>query len=140
MSLGVYCLCICVRSSLILEVGALGFIEIIEGRYIYVGSAMNNLEARVKRHLRTSRGIQQITHWHIDYLLKEEEVTLADAYVKKTRKRMECELASTISLRGNAVPKFGSSDCRCDSHLFRVKDWHFLLELGLNKIDFEKFL
>ena len=68
---GAYCLCIIVKEEVIVEVGTLGRHIFTPGRYIYVGSAMNGLEARVQRHLYTSHGVLRSIHWHIDYLLKE---------------------------------------------------------------------
>ncbi|MDR3074469.1 MAG: DUF123 domain-containing protein, partial [Candidatus Methanoplasma sp.] len=47
-----------------INVGALGILHFREGRYCYVGSAMNGLDQRIARH--TSK--QKTVRWHIDYL------------------------------------------------------------------------
>jgi Uri superfamily endonuclease len=58
--------------------------------------------------------------WHVDRLLrigKLEAVVHAE-----TTKRHECAVASRIQrVAAEAVPRFGSSDCRCASHLFRLE-------------------
>ena len=48
---GCYCLIINVDSKKTTKIGKLGKIQFEKGYYIYVGSAMNSLMARIKRHL-----------------------------------------------------------------------------------------
>ncbi len=97
-----------------IEVGRLGTFLFCRGEYAYVGSAMGGLDARVARHLRAEKKL----HWHIDYLLERASVTEVLEYESATR--MECELSDALS-RSEAsttpVRGFGSSDCRCLSHL-----------------------
>lgn len=131
VSRGSYCLCISVERELTVEVGALGRRVFPRGRYIYVGSAMGGLEARISRHLDTSRGVVRAIHWHIDYLLREAGVRVEGVYAVASDERSECAIAAAISRRGDPVKGFGCSDCRCESHLFRVEGWRFLPELGL---------
>jgi Uri superfamily endonuclease len=133
-SRGVYCLCIGIRGDLNVRVGALGTIYFPDGRYIYVGSALNGLEARVRRHLRMSRGIYTAIHWHVDYLLSQPEAIVEKVYALKTAERLECAIAGSVSERGEPVKGFGCSDCRCESHLFRVGSWGFLEGLGMSEI------
>jgi Uri superfamily endonuclease len=128
---GAYCLCIAVDREVAVEVGALGRLVFAPGRYIYVGSALNGLEARILRHLNTGRGALRAVHWHVDYLLKEPAVSVEAVYTCVSNERMECVIAAAISRRGRPVKGFGCSDCRCESHLFKVEDCGFLLELGL---------
>lgn len=128
---GAYCLCIYIAVDAEIDVGALGRIRFPRGRYIYVGSAMNGLEARVRRHMNTSRGIYRAIHWHIDYLLKEPEVSIESIYIQETDRREECVIASAISELGKPVKGFGCSDCRCFSHLFMVEEFTFLTKMGL---------
>ena len=107
---------------------------------MYVGSAMNGLEARVLRHMNTSRGVYKAIHWHIDYLLKEPDVSISSVYVQPSDEKVECVLAGKVSQRGEPVKGFGCSDCRCVSHLFKVEGCGFLSELGLENwpaLDFE---
>lgn len=131
---GVYCLAITVEEPVDIIVGALGRLDFPSGSYIYVGSALNGLEARLRRHIKTSHGRGEATHWHIDYLLKEPEVEIEALYIKLTDLREECELADSVSEWGEPKKGFGCSDCRCISHLFRVDGFDFLLGLGLKPI------
>jgi len=131
VSRGAYCLCIAIGTEAAVEVGALGRIVFAPGRYIYVGSAMNGLEARIRRHLNTSRGAIRAVHWHIDYLLKEPGVSVEGVYTLTSDERMECSIAAAVSRRGQPVKGFGCSDCRCESHLFKVRGCGFLSNLGL---------
>jgi Uri superfamily endonuclease len=128
---GSYCLGIVVGRLTRIRVGALGEVEFTPGRYLYVGSALNGLEQRVKRHAATSRGEGKATHWHIDYLLKAPNVKLEAAYVIESKDRVECQLSSSVAKHGAPVPRFGCSDCKCGSHLYRVDSFSFLAGLGL---------
>ena len=131
VSVGAYCLCIAVEREVAVEVGALGRHFFTPGIYIYVGSAMNGLEARVQRHLNTSRGVLKAAHWHIDYLLKEDGVSVEAVYTRPSNERIECVIASAVSQKSQPIKGFGCSDCRCESHLFKVEDCGFLSELGM---------
>ena len=62
---GIYILLISIAGRISVSVGALGDKSFQKGLYVYVGSAQNNLEKRVKRHLRKVKR----RFWHIDYLL-----------------------------------------------------------------------
>jgi Uri superfamily endonuclease len=132
---GSYCLCISVENGRKIRIGALGEIEFASGRYVYVGSALNSLIPRLCRHLRTARGEGRVTHWHIDYLLREPGVEIEAIYATDWAVRMECEIAEKVAEHGEAVPRFGSSDCKCSSHLYRVKNFGFIKETGLKKVD-----
>jgi len=109
---GVYCLLIRLKEDSRLSIGSLGVLDFKAGYYVYVGSAMNSLKSRIKRHLRKGKKI----FWHIDYLLEKAHVV--DVFYGETNKRVECSLAEEISGHLNSIKKFGSSDCRCISHLF----------------------
>jgi len=93
-------------------VGALGEICFSEGYYAYIGSALNGLESRISRHLKTGKKL----NWHIDYLL--EKATVKSIVLAKTEKRIECGLAELFSEKFGRITGFGSSDCHCRSHLF----------------------
>jgi Uri superfamily endonuclease len=93
-------------------VGKLGNVSFPKATYAYVGSAMNGLRARLARHLRREKKL----HWHIDYLLKEAEVE--EIILCQGDERVECSLAQALCERFQAVPGFGSSDCKCRSHLY----------------------
>lgn len=92
--------------------GALGDICFSEGYYAYIGSALNGLEGRISRHLKTGKK----NHWHIDYLLGK--ATVKSIVLAKTEKRIECGLAELFSEKFGRITDFGSSDCHCKSHLF----------------------
>ena len=47
-----------------LAVGKLGTHPFETGYYLYFGSALNSLEGRLRRHLRSDKKL----HWHIDFL------------------------------------------------------------------------
>ena len=132
---GSYCLGISVDRDSRIRVGALGKIDFPAGRYVYVGSALNSLIPRLGRHLRTARGEGRIAHWHIDYLLREPGVDIEAIYATDWAVRMECEIAEKVAEKGEAIYHFGCSDCKCGSHLFRVKSFGFIKETGLNKVD-----
>ena len=120
-----------IEKDLALKIGALGSLGFPQGRYVYVGSAMNGLDARLRRHVKTSLGHPGAVHWHIDYLLRADEVGIEAIYVQESDVKTECLIAEAISKKGDAVRGFGCSDCRCSSHLFRVDDCESLVELGL---------
>ncbi len=88
-----------------------------QGYYVYIGSAMNSLVARINRHLSDDKKL----HWHIDYLLESENSEIRDVLFNVSDNKIECVLASTITENGDGIPKFGCSDCNCSSHLIYFK-------------------
>jgi Uri superfamily endonuclease len=132
---GSYCLCISVDRDSRIRIGALGKIDFPAGRYVYVGSALNSLIPRLGRHLRTARGEGRVTHWHIDYLLREPGIEIEAIYATDWAVRMECEIAEKVAHKGDAIPHFGCSDCSCQSHLYMVKSFGCIKETGLKKVD-----
>jgi Uri superfamily endonuclease len=132
---GSYCLCISVEKERRIKIGALGGIDFPAGRYVYVGSALNSLIPRLGRHLRTARGEGKVAHWHIDYLLREPGVEIDSIYATDWTVRMECEISERVAQHGEPVPHFGCSDCHCNSHLYRVKNFGFIKETGLKKVN-----
>ena len=121
---GVYVLIIQVDEDIGVNVGAIGRLTFKKGLYAYVGSAQNNLEQRVKRHLRKEKR----KFWHIDYLLDNDATKVMKVLHKQADKTEECAIAKVIGERGEPVDGFGSSDCSCKSHLFRIEDYWFLQE------------
>lgn len=84
-----------------------------EGFYVYVGSAMKNLQSRINRHHRKRKKY----FWHIDYLLNKGK--LLNSIPIRTKDDIECKLASAIKeISKTEVIGFGSTDCKCPSHLF----------------------
>ena len=109
-----YQLLIEVAGPLRLRIGRLGTFDFPAGVYVYTGSALRNLEARVKRHLSTAKKM----HWHIDYLLAAPGVR-----VLEVRRHADAECRVNQRVGGEiAVPGFGASDCRarCGGHLQRL--------------------
>ncbi|MBT4321501.1 GIY-YIG nuclease family protein [Candidatus Bathyarchaeota archaeon] len=130
---GTYCLCINVEDDITINVGALGEIIFQRGSYIYVGSALNSLIPRLDRHLKHSRGEHDVTHWHIDYLLREPLVSIESICMNDNGEKLECVMAALVAGHGEPVPRFGCSDCRCISHLYYVESFDFLEKMGLKK-------
>jgi Uri superfamily endonuclease len=103
------------------QVGSLGLLE-FGGTYVYVGSARGRAgPRRIERHADIAEGRREGRFWHIDHLLRLGQL---EAIVSaETVERQECAVASRIAqVAAEAVPGFGSSDCRCRSHLFRVDE------------------
>lgn len=111
---GTYALVLRLDRPVEVAVGRLGVRSFAPGRYVYCGSALGGLRARVARHLRAGKR----PHWHVDYLLAVAPVI--DVWACEAPERLECKLAAYLaSLPGATHPAlgFGSSDCRCPSHL-----------------------
>ena len=100
-----------------ISIGKLGTLALAPGFYVYIGSAFGpgGLKARIKHHRNpTSR-----RHWHIDYLAPI--LTLSEIWHTNDQIHREHHWAEIHSQTKGAVqplPGFGSSDCRCLSHLF----------------------
>ena len=119
---GAYCLLIRLTHEAGATIGRLGWFEFAAGYYVYAGSAMRSLSARVARHQRRDK-----THrWHIDYLLALPAARLVECVAYPSAERQECLLNQTVQRRRGAhvpVRGFGSSDCRsgCPAHLTYFK-------------------
>lgn len=121
---GIYVLIIAIDRNISVNIGALGKLSLEKGLYAYVGSAQNNLEEPIKRHLRTEKA----KFWHIDYLLGNSPVKVVKVFYKRAGKPNECKIATQLAKKGSPIRGFGSSDCKCESHLIRVEDYQFLRE------------
>jgi sugar fermentation stimulation protein A len=97
-----------------IQIGKLGCGVFPAGYYVYVGSALNGLGKRLARH----ESPRKNRHWHIDYLL--EHATLVATRTIISRARLECAISRQLGGISQGVPMkgFGSSDCRCRSHLY----------------------
>ena len=128
---GSYALLLYLPSRRKIAVGKLGLIDLPRGHYVYFGSALGGLEARVARHFRPEKKL----HWHADYL--SADAPWSQAWLMPDGLRWECiwapDAAATVGVT-NFVPGFGSSDCRCKSHLVRVSSAKLVraLLLGLS--------
>ena len=61
---GAYILVMHISETQAISIGSIGTVQIGPGYYLYVGSGMNGLSARVTRHLRKKKRL----HWHVDFL------------------------------------------------------------------------
>lgn len=117
---GTYCLIIELNEKSHIKVGSIGVLNLKKGFYIYVGSALNSLESRVKRHLSSEKKI----HWHIDYLLKDYNANIKEVLFSIGPQKIECSLAEYLSNKGEEILDFGCSDCKCNSHLIYFKEYN----------------
>ncbi len=128
---GCYCLIIRVTKKTKLKIGKLGEIEFKRGNYIYVGSAMNSLESRLNRHLRDDKKL----HWHVDYLLKNQNCRIVEIIFNESDKKVECELSHFIERHAPSIKNFGCTDCKCESHLYYFKNKKSAIECVKNAYD-----
>lgn len=110
--IGCYVLIIELKTSQKIQIGKLGKLSFKKGFYAYIGSAMNSLEGRVRRHLRSEKKL----HWHIDYLLKNAKIV--NVFYKEASDKIECNIANKFSEKLENTKGFGCNDCKCESHLF----------------------
>lgn len=118
MDKGTYALVIHLENDSTSAVGKLGEFVFPRGYYMYCGSALGGLDARIKRHLSSDKQL----HWHIDYLLQYADVV--EVWYIISDQRLECVLcdeARQLFDSADVAPGFGSTDCRCPSHLLYLK-------------------
>ena len=113
---GTYALVLQLERQEEITIGKLGTFAFPAGYYLYVGSALGSggLEVRLARHRRRDKKL----HWHIDYLL--EYAQLVEVWSAASTEKLEClwaQAARQLPGSETPVPGFGSSDCRCPSHL-----------------------
>jgi len=114
---GVYLLFLRIGRDSRIRVGSLGVVGFRKGLYVYVGSAQNNLEKRVRRHLSREKKLR----WHIDYLTLSRVVKVVAVCAYELGREYECVIAGHLQeISEEVVDRFGSSDCSCRGHLFRV--------------------
>lgn len=118
-----------------MSAGKLKQTEFEPGTYLYIGSARNGLSGRIARHLRKEKKI----FWHIDYFLQKAEIK--EIWVKNDYFD-ECLTLDKAkkSVKNSRFPlkKFGSSDCRCPSHLIYLPGNETDLNSLRKKLSFEK--
>jgi Uri superfamily endonuclease len=100
-----------------ITVGKLGEFSIKPGWYYYVGSALNGLRGRLRRHF-TGMGK---THWHIDHLTKK--VRPSRIWFVISGKRFESQVAGILADEIEVgIPGFGCGDSpESGTHLFYSK-------------------
>jgi sugar fermentation stimulation protein A len=110
---GSYILVLRLREKARIEVGKLGGIGFRKGYYLYIGSARKDLSRRIERH----RRMRKKYFWHVDSLRGVAE--FCHALPIRTHDILECEVARAVKKISDwEVPRFGSSDCSCPSHLY----------------------
>jgi sugar fermentation stimulation protein A len=110
-------------------VGEQGEVDFKAGFYVYVGSAKRSLSKRIERHKR----IRKKVFWHIDYL--RSICDFQTALPIRTQDDLECQVAQTTQgISEQEFIGFGSSDCRCRSHLY------YFTENPLNSPNFHSML
>jgi len=115
---GTYAVILWLPGDTEVEVGRLGRHQFPSGWYVYIGSAFGpgGLRARIQHHLRPARR----PHWHLDFL--KQHATISAVWHCSEDVGREHSWAEAMSrMRGASLPvtNFGSSDCRCRTHLFR---------------------
>ena len=114
---GTYALLIQAPRDTAVRVGALGGVTIRRGVHVYVGSARGpgGLGARIRRHLARDKPI----HWHVDHLTTRLDVD--EVWSLASERPLEHAWSDAVASMPGAVvsvPGFGSSDCRCPTHLY----------------------
>ncbi|MEM0379686.1 MAG: GIY-YIG nuclease family protein [Nanopusillaceae archaeon] len=117
-----------------IEVGKLGKIIFKKGYYIYIGSAMNNLEKRILRHLKKDKKIK----WHIDYLTTNDSFIIRKIFIKESNKKEEEKISKIFEKYFNFIKNFGNSDCKDNSHLFLINNFKVLYNI-IKKLNFKNY-
>jgi Domain of unknown function DUF123 len=85
---GCYSLVIELKQRKKIRVGKLGKVEFQPGIYVYTGSAMGGLRARLLRHLSDTKKMR----WHIDYFLNDEQARVKRFFLYPAAPGQECTL------------------------------------------------
>ncbi len=122
MSKGAYILLINLPTDCLIKSKASSW-QLSRGFYAYVGSAMNNLEKRVERHLRKDKK----KHWHIDYLLEKADIFLV--LMIPSSHRIEEMLSHHLEKFFKPIKNFGSTDIDTTGNLFFIPSPEQLLNI-----------
>lgn len=114
---GTYFLLFTLNTPEAIQIGRLKKSLFAESIYGYVGSANGpgGLKARISHHL----GLSKRPHWHMDYL--RPYASFNECWFDQSGENLEHIWANSFfNMQFSAIPveKFGSSDCKCPSHLF----------------------
>jgi Uri superfamily endonuclease len=147
---GSYILFFSNRYNAKIKIGSLGELLFENGFYMYIGSAFGpgGLTKRIQRHLNPNKKI----FWHIDYLSRNKQFKLINIIEIPFSIKEECLIVNflleNIFLKNEikSVKNFGSSDCKCKSHLLfysgkdiEVAIKHIQSKLEGNKIKITNF-
>jgi Uri superfamily endonuclease len=118
---GTYILILHLGKPAQLTIGKLGVFDFPAGYYAYVGSAFGSggLRGRLKYHLSAAAK----PHWHIDYLRQAGKV--CEVWYVASETCYEHQWVDALRSMPGAVmlaPRFGASDCKCETHLIRFPD------------------
>lgn len=114
---GTYALILYCPRARRLEAGKLGVFGLRPGWYAYAGSAFGpgGLKARCRHHLRRATR----PRWHIDYLKTAASLRAIWFTPDPVPREHEwAEILGSLPKARTPIPRFGSSDCTCPSHLF----------------------
>ncbi|HUT81644.1 MAG TPA: GIY-YIG nuclease family protein [Candidatus Bathyarchaeia archaeon] len=120
---GSYILFLYNKNQINIDIGSLNNLFFSPGIYLYIGSALSpgGLAKRIQRHLQKTKKI----FWHIDYLTTNNSFSIKAYFEIYSEMKVECILGNIIRESFNKeeiieYKDFGSSDCRCNSHLFQI--------------------
>lgn len=111
---GTYALILKLDREARITVGRLTAFTFPAGYYLYAGSALGGLFPRIERHMRGGKKL----HWHIDYLRRNARAV--EVWYLVSEERLECDWYRAAVGMPDAevlVDGFGSSGCKCRSHL-----------------------
>ncbi len=116
-------MCLFLPFSQKILIGKLGKIFFKKGYYLYIGKAFGpgGLNARIKRHLNKNTS----KRWHLDYLKEFSELIFIGVIEGID---YECYLAQILVKDFSYIKNFGSSDCKCKSHLFFNNCWQDFIQ------------
>ena len=113
---GTYGLIFNLESGCRLTVGKLGRFAFPAGWYAYAGSALGpgGLAARLRHHLH----IAAHPHWHMDFLRPLGRIAeIWYGHGSSFNEHCWAEILQRMAGTRAVAPGFGSSDCRCKTHL-----------------------
>lgn len=124
---GYYQLILHLPKATVLQVGKLGTFSFPAGRYVYTGSALNGLEGRLARHQRQKKTL----HWHIDYLVRRARITTIKLFPAAQHSECAVNRKALRQPGAKVIAKgFGSSDCRCASHLVFLRQYPMRMKVA----------
>ena len=117
---GSYALILKLKKDSEIKVGSLGKIKFKKGFYCYIGSALGKggIEKRIGRYERLNKKKKGKIKWHIDYLLINPNISILSVFIFPSKRKIECNISKILEKKANkSIKNFGSSDCKCNSHL-----------------------
>ena len=121
---GIYTIILRLENRTKCKIGALGSYSFRRGIYLYTGSACGRGSTSIEGRMRRHEGKRRRSFWHIDYLLRAGIWEILAFVYSTTDRSFECNANAQIRESTQAsfpVMGFGSSDCRCPSHLLYLE-------------------